>query len=253
MKSLGKNLLRAVVLCGLLTTGLFAGPVHLELLLLVDVSGSVDASEYALQKTGYVNAFNDPGIQAAIAASPGGIAVAYAEWSSATQQALLVPWAHLTDAASSGAFAAAISGTSRAFSGLTASGTAINWGVGLFAANGFDGSFMTIDVSGDGAENDGANTFAAATAALNAGITVNGLAILGDGGLQAWYQNNIVTPGGGQLWVANNFGDFETAVTAKIGQEIIDPGPAIPEPSTIFMMAGGMAALVFFRRRYSRS
>ncbi|WP_409559305.1 DUF1194 domain-containing protein, partial [Accumulibacter sp.] len=35
-----------------------AVPVGLELVLLVDVSGSVDATEYALQKTGYVNAFN---------------------------------------------------------------------------------------------------------------------------------------------------------------------------------------------------
>jgi hypothetical protein len=253
MKWLGKNLLGAVLLCGLLTTGLYAGPVHLELLLLVDSSGSVDDADYLLQKNGYVNAFNSPLIQAAIAAAPGGVAVAYAEWSAPTQQSLLVPWTHLTDAASASAFATAISGSSRAFSSFTAPGSAINWGVGLFGPNGFDGSFRTIDVSGDGAQNEGDDTFAAATAAFADGITVNGLAILGEDGLQMWYQDNIATPGGGQLWIASDFGDFEDAVIAKIGQEIVDPGPVIPEPSTIFLMSGGLISLVILRRRVRRS
>ena len=35
-----------------------ATAVGLELMLLVDVSGSVNSTEYGLQKTGYVNAFN---------------------------------------------------------------------------------------------------------------------------------------------------------------------------------------------------
>jgi len=48
--------------------------------LLVDVSGSVDASEYSLQKTGYVNAFKDAAVQDAIAGLDKGIAVTYAEW-----------------------------------------------------------------------------------------------------------------------------------------------------------------------------
>ena len=41
-------------------------PVSVELALLVDVSGSVSTSEFNLQRTGYVNAFLDAGIQAAI-------------------------------------------------------------------------------------------------------------------------------------------------------------------------------------------
>ena len=107
----------------------FAVSVSTELLLLVDVSGSIDASEYALQKTGYVNAFKNATIQAVIGGLPGGIAVAYAEWSGAAQS-MKVDWTQLTDAASANAFAAAIAATTRTSSGtmviLTAPGSAIN-------------------------------------------------------------------------------------------------------------------------------
>jgi hypothetical protein len=232
----------ALAIAALPTTGASAAPVGLELLLLVDVSGSVDAGEYALQKGGYVSAFQNPVIHNAIAGLPDGIAVAYAEWSGAAQQALLVDWTHIVDAASANAFAAAITGTARAFSGLTAPGSAINWGVPLFNNN-FEGLRLVIDVSGDGAENDGANTSTAATNAHNLGITVNGLAIGGGPALANWYQANIVTPGGGFLVVANDFADFEGAVTTKIAMEI-----SVPEPASLLLMGIGLLGVGMLRR-----
>ncbi len=220
-----------------------ATPVSLELLLLVDVSGSVDGTEYNLQKQGYVDAFNDPAIQALIAGAAGGIAVAYAEWSGSAQQSLLVDWTLLTDAVSSSAFAADVAATSRAFGGNTAPGSAINWGAPLFANN-FEGNRLVLDVSGDGSQNEGANTFAAATAAHGLGITLNGLPILGsEANLDAWYQANIVTPGGGFLVAANSFDDFSAAVTQKIGREIAP----VPEPATLSLF--GLALAAAARRR----
>ena len=50
-------------------------PVALELVLAADASSSVDDKEYALQVSGYVNAFRDPDVVAAIEAlGPSGIA-----------------------------------------------------------------------------------------------------------------------------------------------------------------------------------
>lgn len=52
-----------------------ATPVSLELLLLVDVSGSISNSEYNLQKNGYADTFRSASIQNLIEAQEGGIAV----------------------------------------------------------------------------------------------------------------------------------------------------------------------------------
>jgi hypothetical protein len=66
-----------------------AGPiaVDLQLVLAIDVSGSVNANEFALQRNGYVNAFQNTVIQNAITAGPlGRIAATYVYWAGAGSQ-----------------------------------------------------------------------------------------------------------------------------------------------------------------------
>ncbi len=245
MKKLSKALaVAAVAVSAAYMPAASAAPVKLELALLVDVSGSVDANEYALQKGGYVQAFQSAAIHNLIAGATGGIAVTYIEWSSANEQAQLVGWTHLEDAADSNAFAAAINGTSRAFSGLTAPGSAINFAAPLFVNNGFEGRSV-IDVSGDGEENDGANTATARNNALAGGLdAINGLAI-GGAGLVAWYDANI--KGGSNAFVigVSQFDQFAGAVATKIGREI----QPTPEPGSLALAGLALAGVAGLRRK----
>ncbi len=234
----------------------YATPVGLELALLVDVSGSVDSNEFSLQQNGYRDAFLNPALVSAIQASElGSIAVTYIQWSSASQQAVKVPWTLVNDATTATTFANAVGAASRSFSGLTAPGSAINFTTPRFgtetggAANGFESLRQVIDVSGDGSQNDGASTLAARNAALAAGVdAINGLPILGsEGGLLTWYQNNIQSPNGFTI-AASSFDTFGAAILSKLTREITNGDP-LPAPSSLLLTCTALLALFATRRR----
>ena len=82
-------------------------PVDLELVLAVDVSGSVDAEEARQQREGYVAAIADQAVIDAIGSNfHRRIAVAYLEWASGDYQRLVLDWTLIDGAASAQAFAA---------------------------------------------------------------------------------------------------------------------------------------------------
>lgn len=249
-KSLVKSL-AVLASCFTLTAQANLIDVDVELQLLADVSGSVNSTEYALQLEGYANAFRNQAIIDLITDTSdgrlGSIAVQFIEWSTASQQSVQVDWMLINSAATAIAFANQLDALSRAFSGLTAVGSAIEFGYPLFFNNNFNGTRLVMDVSGDGIQNNGVDTITARNNALQQGIdSINGITIGSSLGLTDWYSNNVV--GGSKSFVINaaSFADFETGITQKLAREI--SGKDVPTPATLGLFGSGLLLLAFRRK-----
>lgn len=125
--------------------------VDVELVLSVDVSGSISNREFNLQRDGYANAFRNPEVIAAIENLPDGLAVTLQYWSNSPHRE--IGWYVVKDAASARNFANAIENAERPSYGGTGLADAIDTAKGLLLNNRYQGKSLVIDVSGDGLDN----------------------------------------------------------------------------------------------------
>jgi hypothetical protein len=211
-----------------------ADSVDLALVLVADVSGSIDDSEFELQKQGYAAAFRDPKVIAAIqSGAAGAIAVSYVEFAGADQVAHVLDWTVIHDAATAGAFADRFEKAPRSARGHTAIGAGIDAAMDNFAEIGMTTARRAIDVSGDGTNNAGRPVADARDGAVAAGVTINGLAIINDhpvsylhahvqppGGLTEWYRHNVIGGAGSFVLEVHDFHTFGEAMTQKLVAEI---------------------------------
>jgi hypothetical protein len=202
--------------------------VDLNLVLAVDVSGSVNQRRFELQRDGYVAAFQHPRVLKAIAAGglSGAIGVSMLQWTGPSLHVEAVPWSLLKDEASARAFAGAIRSAPRQlFSGGTSISGAIDYSVGLLERSPFQGGRRVVDISGDGANNRGRLAVEARDAAVARGITINGLPILElEPFLDEHYKNNVIGGPNAFMVVAQTFDEFADAILKKLVTEIASAG-----------------------------
>jgi hypothetical protein len=153
--------------------------VDLELVLAVDISLSMDDEEQRLQRDGFIAAIRHPDVIAAIRDGLNGrIALTYLEWAGTASQEVLVPWSLIDGKAAAEAFAEKLAAIPLRGAHRTSISGALQYSRVLFEGSGFRGPRQVVDVSGDGANNQGMPVTLARDRLVDQGIVINGLAIM---------------------------------------------------------------------------
>ncbi len=204
----------------------------LELVLLADASGSIDAEELAFQRQGYALAMTDPQVIAAIQESIyGTVAVTYVEWAANT--AVIADWTIIDGPETAAAFAAELIEAPRGAYGRNAIGTALLEGKRLIEENDIFAPRAVIDFSGDSISNfSGPSIEDARAEVLAAGMTINALPILTpeDGrranvNLEQLYADRIIGGPGAFMVTATGRETFAETVRRKLILEIVGATP----------------------------
>lgn len=208
---------------------------RLALVLAVDVSSSVDAAEYDLQRVGLAAALDAEEVRHAIlSGGPGDVALAVYEWSGFYQHKMQLDWTILNSPAMIDGAVETLLKMRRSHDEFpTSMGPALGFGAQLLQ-RAPDCKRRVIDVSGDGVNNYRYGPREAYRHFPMQGVTVNGLVVLGDDpSVMAWYGAEVLHGPGAFLVVANGFEEFTEAMTRKLYREINDvilgsarrPGP----------------------------
>jgi hypothetical protein len=208
--------------------------VDLLLVLAVDVSRSIDAAKFQMQREGYAAAVADPHVLEAIQSGhTGRIGLSLVEWSGVGAQKVVIDWMTISDGNSAKGFGDRLLEAPRSFADRTSISGAIEFATEQFDKAPYRATRHTIDVSGDGTNNAGRDVGLARDEAVAKGITINGLVILSDnpmswnpdhtnppGGLANYYRNNVVGGPNAFVMVAENFNSFGQAIIKKMIAEV---------------------------------
>lgn len=211
-----------------------AQPVDVALVLVTDVSRSIDDTEFVLEKQGYAAAFADAQVLAAIGGGvTGAIAVSYVEFAGGSEVRTVVDWTVIRDRPSAQTFIERILAAPRSFYGRTAIGFGIDHAMQMLAENAYEPARRVIDVCGDGTNNAGRLVDDARDDAVKSGATINGLAIINDhpvswayahvqppGGLANYYRENVAGGPGSFVLEIHDFHTFGEAMARKLISEI---------------------------------
>jgi uncharacterized protein DUF1194 len=232
----------ALVAAAAISPAMAAEEVDLLLVLAVDVSRSIDATKFQLQREGYAAAVADPRVLEAIRSGRSGrIGLTFVEWSGVGAQKVVIDWTTIGGADAAKGFGDRLIEAPRSFADRTSISGAIEFAMGHLEKAPYEASRRTIDVSGDGTNNAGRDVATLRDEAVAKGITINGLVILSDnpmawnpdhtnppGGLANYYRNNVVGGPSAFVTVAENFNSFGQAILKKMIAEVAQAREPLP-------------------------
>tara|TARA_R110002110_G_scaffold313002_4_gene526361 strand:+ start:3481 stop:4179 length:699 start_codon:yes stop_codon:yes gene_type:complete len=201
---------------------------RLALLLALDVSSSVDAREDTLQRGGVVAALTAPEVVEAFFATDQDVALAVYEWSGRYNQDVILEWTVISSRADLVQAAEVVAGSTRGETEFpTAMGHALGFGAGMMTRAPAC-LRQTIDIAGDGENNEGFGPEQAYREFPFGGVTVNGLVVNaadfeGEVGLIAFYTGQVRFGPGAFVEIADGFEDYERAMRRKLERELTPP------------------------------
>ncbi len=230
---------RSLVKLTALAIGLWAAPAQacrLALVLAMDVSSSVDATEDQLQRAGLAAALIDPDVQAAFFVSADPVALHVFEWSGRYNQATLQDWLLIEGPEDLLNAATQISLSDRS---QTESPTAVGYALGHAAtqlAKAPPCAAQTIDLASDGINNEGFGPAEAYAAFPFAGVIVNGLVVKSgpateQAAIIAYYRDEVIRGPASFVEVADGFEEYAAVMRRKLLRELTSQMMgAIPQP-----------------------
>ena len=202
-----------------------AAECRLALTLALDVSSSVDEVEDGLQRRGLAAALLAPEVEVAFFAAPLPVALSAYEWSGRYNQKLLLDWVMISSPADLHAAARELGRSDRSTQEFpTALGYALGYGATLLE-RGPRCLYRTIDISGDGENNEGFGPSHAYDAFPFGDVVVNGLVIEVPGetpgsDIAAYYRREVLHGPGAFVEIAAGYGDYEAALRRKLEREL---------------------------------
>ncbi|MBY4592998.1 DUF1194 domain-containing protein [Rhizobium redzepovicii] len=218
--------------------------VDVSLVLAVDTSRSMDFEEIGIQREGYVEALKHQEFLNAVRGGlTGRIAISYFEWAGYVVQDSVIDWQVIETEEDAIAFAGKIEARPIATQRRTSISTAIGQGASMIMTSPFQGRREVIDVSGDGPNNSGNPVTPARDKAVEAGMIINGLAIMlrpsdAPNGLDTYYADCVIGGPGAFVLPVRKIEDFAVAVRRKLVLEISGLSP----PATVQRIAGAVPA-----------
>lgn len=215
----------AAALTSLAITVAHAAPAQncsLALSIGLDISRSMDSTEFSLVFQGTAQALRDPQVQALVLSQPGRIALTAFEWGGQTHQRVIEGWTLMRSKEDIEVFAEEISNHGRGSMGQhTGTGSAVEFGY-MQLSTGPQCERLVVDISSDGYNNDGpAPTDFYATGPANS-FTVNALVVGGKSRpvLWNWFANEVIHGPGAFSVATFGFEDYAEAIKEKFLREM---------------------------------